>query len=558
MRRPAAMLICGIGIAMGFPVGRLLCTERDVVPAPKRLSISSLSRGRADSFPLLPDGVAEAKTMVASLRQARTAQEVLGLVPKIDLRQHPEWRCVPTFPILLALCRMGELDDPVAALTVFARNPHSKEAGYVDQGNVSLSLISWAERQPREAWLFYTEELGHLPRLRQGELFAGWMSRHHWDIVKEDVLAGEKVHLPNRKAWEWNYRLKDGSTDPANILSNVEEYPEKARFDAFSDCLWLLAPRDANAARSLAQRWPDEAKRGEALSAVASASARTNPGVAAEILENLSSDHYWLPTFYGGERYNAAEVFVQEAMQPSPRDTLKYLATVHSKTSSMNLYTAASELPDDLAPWWPIFESSTAHDPYRASLLSGLLGQIQSLDAPRAARTLSSLKNPELLAAAANVVASRWAEQDPRSALQWVQSLPVEARAEALAGAAMHSGPETAATALECYAANGLLPREETVANLVLAAPEVTSSWLVEQPLPPRHMAIVSKAWAARNPNDAVGWAANLPDAAGRVAAVSAAVNTWMEANPDAAAAWVSRSSLTSDELRAVRDATGL
>ena len=152
-----------------------------------------------------------------------------------------------------------------------------------------------------------------------------------------------------------------------------------------------------------------------------------------------------------------------------------------------------------------------------------LARQIFSQDPQRAKDWANQLPNVEVRRNATSFVAMQMANSDPKSAVQWVLSLPDELRDSAIPA---------------------------VVSSWTRRDPDAAAGWINGLSGHARDQAVSAygAALSNRDPNVALTWAATISDETMRIRSVERIVTGWLRRNPADATAWIQKSTLPDAE----------
>jgi hypothetical protein len=202
------------------------------------------------------------------------------------------------------------------------------------------------------------------------------------------------------------------------------------------------------------------------------------------------------------------------------------LAWAQSQTDEQAARVAVSAA---ISGWWNT--DPRAAEAYVASHLDTLgleavmsvTRQIFGQDPQRAKDWANQLSTPEARRAATTFVAMRIANSDPKSAGEWVVTLPDDLRERAISG---------------------------VVNTWARRDPEAAAGWINGLGGAPRDQAVsaYSSALSSKDPTTALTWAATISDEKTRDSSVQRIVTSWLRRSPADATAWIQNSALPDAE----------
>lgn len=550
LRRPVALVIAGLGVLCGIPLGRLLhdppwrpeVKERTTLVSPGITGTESLTQ-----FPAAPrkyDGLSPAE------REAgRAVDELEAKFDEWKVRDGDSGQLLP-MPLVMAALELGARSD---VELVMKRLPVTGN-GY---RFTDLILCAWADRDPQSAWDYFLAAKLKGALRTQVPQFDRRMARHHWPLMAKVMHDPEKLR-DNSAVEAWTQRIMDASADPAAVRRLALEAPKgRLREIALERAMWILAPAHPQEAIALVAVTQDT-DRFHNRGTLAKHLARSHPELALDLLDQYPLDQQF--DWVSDDDSSAFDVMTM-TIRRDTAGTLMALANFASegRFTGNSYFTSslAEQLPRRMEDWVPAAVSAAGPGESGAEFLAAMCSDCPWNNGAAGVPAIAAIQNTELQAAAAGAWATRWAAVEFDAARAWAETLPPAARARALTGLWREDTPPDAALA-SCAAA-GTIPDANTLAVMSDSAPEVTAAWIAAQPdANAWHMGTVARTWAGTDPAAAASWAAQLPDAELRVRIVTAVMEAWLSREPEAAVNWLATSPLDDEDRTFVQDLTGL
>ncbi len=555
LRRPVTLVIAGLGVMCGIPLGRLLHDPpwRAVVELPGAAS-SAPPAAPVPWMANLPQlhSAAPRKYDGLSPAEAEAQRAVDGLIASFEEwkeKERESFLSLP-MPLVMAALELGARSD---ASLIMDRLPR-KHAYFFG----SLILSAWADRDPEAAWGHFL--IGLIDRRLYPNIapqFVRHMARRHWPLM-EGVLQHPDKLLEEAAAEAWTQRMMDASADPAAVRRLAMEAPEgRARETALDRAMWILAPAHPLEAIALVEATQDDDRfrnRGN----LAKHLARSHPDLALSFIERYPLDRQFdVIIDDDSSAFDVMGLTIRRDTASTLTALAKFTAEGRGHAEPGFAARIAEGLPRHMADWVPAAVSAAGDGASGAEFVAAMFSDCPWKDGGAAVPAIAAIQQPGLQAAAAGVWAARWAAVEPDAARAWAESLPPAARARALCSL-WHEGTPPNATLAACTAA-GTIPDANSLALMSEGAPEATASWIAAQPAASAwHMANVARSWAGADPAAAASWAAQLPDPELRVRIVTAVMQPWLNREPEAAVDWLEASPLDNDDRTFVCDLTGL
>lgn len=499
-------------------------------------------------------------------------------------------------------------NDPVGA----GAKALSLPPGNVRNEALSQLTTKWAERDPAAAlaWLKLLTDA----RERNAFLYPviGGLLRVD-TVAAAKALAGlTDREVPQSTFFEvagaW------AKLDPAAAVTWARQLPSHLKEGALTAAMSGWSEHDPRAAWEAAQQMPEDGARRMAIGQIIETMSRNDPREAAQLALSLPSGEVraWAAGLVGSALAEGSTQEAKawlETLDPELKAKVTYNVAYklaeHDPKAALEL---ASSLPGDQKqqvastalnvwvgedPAGAIAWASQLTEPaMRRLAFQSLCDQWSHLDPQAAATYASQFPEGKVRTEAFTQLARVWSAFDPQGALTWAGTLPAgEAHTKAVSTAAWQwamSAPVDAAN----YVAS--LPVGETQDKAALhvlsrwatSAPDAAANWAVlfpESPLRERAFRELIDLWAINNaaaaeqwltalPMDnakqtaidtyaskmsyagrhdkAAEWAEQLTDEQTRLARMREISRRWVELDPSAAEAWVSRLNLSSEQKR--------
>lgn len=375
----------------------------------------------------------------------------------------------------------------------------------------------------------------------------------HADTIVEPALRTEWLAAV---FVQWAY------LDPSALLVHVAAL-EPQTLPAAVVALEMAAVVDAHAVLALAERLPPLAQRQVRAAAVAAVAA-ADPDAALRIAAERST--------HGNER-SELERRIAGAYASVDLDAALGWARALSPRSTAAMSEVAAVLAErdfDRAAALVIAETSAGRPLEAGTALRAIVGRVGNERIGVLADALAGIGNPAAASSLENLVWT-WAYYDASAALSWAVE---RGDASLVRTAAIYAGdlgavlalrervPEAQRAVVVAAAAAGRavvdLPQTLTALERLRGSPEyddvagpVLSHAITRNPvfaaqrldaadarLAASHAPVAARAWAKREPREALAWALALADADVRATAVGGAVAEWAARNPRAAGDW--------------------
>jgi hypothetical protein len=362
--------------------------------------------------------------------------------------------------------------------------------------------------------------LGNITTVPFQELYSVLSSRSREEVAQ---LAEQLKELPAGR--DTNARIKVffkawAHLDPKSAFTAAASFKSaEAKAAAIGA---VIDGADPTAASSLAQSVialpPDTFPSGQRagfLGLALSKWSQIDPVAAAKFLDASAGQDRSLT----GARFVIAENWGAS----DPQAALAWAQTQSDEQSARIAVSAA------ISGWW--HTDPRAAEAYVASHLDTLgldavmsvTRQIFGQDPQRAKDWANQLSTMEARRAATTFVAMQMANSDPKSAGEWVVTLPDDLRERAISG---------------------------LVNTWARRDPEAAAGWINSLGGPPRDQAVsaYSSALSSRDPTTALTWAATISDEKIRDSSVQRIVTSWLRRSPSEATTWVQNSTLSDAE----------
>ncbi|MEO0422531.1 MAG: hypothetical protein AAF184_09370 [Pseudomonadota bacterium] len=384
--------------------------------------------------------------------------------------------------------------DPRAAIAQISQRRRSSERGQqlmkilrhltpVDP----RAALQWAqELESVQGHTGYTQSVLRELAEHDAQLAADQLSRLSSTGSRQQVVANIAIALARQQ--------------PKGVLSWIDSLPSASeRTMAFGAAVNALALGDTSAAIAMLESAPSERMRNEALASTVNRLADQRPEDAAQLLALLPE---------GSREYTGA---------------LQNLATLWARSDPYAALAWAERLPEA----------------QRAQALPQTIGMLAQEDLLAAANLVQTLDGPERRQAL-NEVATRYGAKQPAAALSWVQRFAGEpGYEESLSGVLnnwVQQDPRGALLALdriEPARATRLAP--QLMSQWARAEPTEAARWVarLDDEAQAKSARAVAGVWAQTDARQAIAWAGDLSRGAGRDEAISSALQTGINQQPD-------------------------
>lgn len=437
--------------------------------------------------------------------------------------------------------KMGE-DRPIEALALLDRQK-------MELGNWAYITVysTWARNNPSEA----SAHVMSLPDGMKRNQALSFIARGYTESDPQGALAWAKSIPRASESQNLVRAVISGlaERDPQSALVMAQQESPREQRGLLSSIAQNWMSSDPDSAVAWIKTLPDDATRQQCISSSSYYAAWGGPGenltqlmallpkgktrsdTLKQISRNLGwsdpeASLTWAKTLSQEDQDVVISGLSASLASEDPKKAAALAAALPPTAASVNaLTTVASQWayknPEEAIAWAATLETEKARQDATAAALT----QWANSDPEKAASASASLADENARRAAREKIAATWAQKSPAEAERWATALPEADRYSALASVWNASAKDDPAKAAASLAAN--LPAASAIdsANTSLAASAST----------------IATSWVNQNPQAAAAWATQLPAGKAQESAMAAIASEWANTDTMAASTWINQ-----------------
>jgi hypothetical protein len=437
--------------------------------------------------------------------------------------------------------KIGET-RPMEALALLDRQK-------VESGNWAYASIysTWARNHPAEA----TSHAMSLPDGMKRNQALTYLARGYAESDPQGALAWAKSLPRASESLNLVRTVISGlaERDPQAALVMAQQESPREQRGLLSSIAQNWMSSDPDSAVAWIKTLPNDATRQQCISYASFYAAWGGPGenltqlmallpkgkTRTESLDNVSrylgwsdpeASLAWAKTLPQEDQDVVIARLSSSLADSDPKKAAALAAALPLTANSVNALTEvasqwANKNPEEAIAWAATLETEKARQDATAAALT----QWADIDPQKAANASASLADENARRAAREKIAATWAQKSPAEAERWAASLPEADRYSALASVWNAAASDDPAKAAASLAAN--LPAASAIdsANTSLAASAST----------------IATSWVNQNPQAAAAWATQLPAGKAQESAMAAIASEWANTDTLAASTWINQ-----------------